>query len=104
MYLEKKVKLINHDCLPILMLLYIMPYIMLFADLSNAVCLYNAYFLPFNFANAFRFHALSCFINTVCQCKIFCIIHSAFNLLALLIPCSHRFLMKGLCVLWRNST
>ena len=42
----KKVKLINHDCLPILMLLYIMLYIMLaylmlFAALTNAVCLYN---------------------------------------------------------------
>ena len=64
---KKKVKLINHDCLPILMLLYIMLYIvlaylmlhivlaylmlyivlaylMLFAALSNAVCLYNASF------------------------------------------------------------
>ena len=54
----KKVKLINHDCLPILMLLYIMLYIalaylmlyivlaylMLFAALSNAVCLHNASF------------------------------------------------------------
>ena len=45
----KKFKLINHDCLPILMLLYIMLYIllaylMLFAALSNAVCLYNAFF------------------------------------------------------------
>ena len=41
----KKVKLINHDCLPILMLLYIMlAYLMLFADLSNAACLYNAFF------------------------------------------------------------
>ena len=43
----KKVKLINHDCLPILMLLYIMlyvmlAYLMLLAALSNAVCLYNA--------------------------------------------------------------
>ena len=40
-------QLINHDCLPILMLLYIMLYIvlaylMLFAALSNAVCLNNA--------------------------------------------------------------
>ena len=47
----KKVKLINNDCLPILMLLYIMLYIvlaylMLFAALSNTVCLYNASFLP----------------------------------------------------------
>ena len=33
---EKKVKLINHGCLPILMLLYIMlAYLMLFAALSN---------------------------------------------------------------------
>ena len=48
MYL-KKVKLINHDCLPILMLLYIMLYIvlaylMLFAALTNAVCMYKASF------------------------------------------------------------
>ena len=60
----KKVKLINHDCLPILMLLYIMlAYLMSFAALSNAVCLY-ALFLPLIFANAFCFHALSCFVYT----------------------------------------
>ena len=41
----KKVKLINHDCLSILMLVYIMlAYLMLFAALSNAVCLHNAFF------------------------------------------------------------
>ena len=44
---NKKVKLINPDCLPILMLLYIMLYIvlaylMLFAALTNSVCLNNA--------------------------------------------------------------
>ena len=44
---DKKVKLINLDCLPILMLLYIMLYIvlaylMLFPALTNAVCLNNA--------------------------------------------------------------
>ena len=65
----KKVKLINHDCLPVLMLLYIMLYIvlaylMLFAALSNAVCLYNASFLPMIFAIAFYFHVLSWFIDT----------------------------------------
>ena len=73
----KKVKLINHDCLPILMLLYIMLYIvlaclmlyivhaylMLFAALSNAVCLYNASFLPMISAIAFYFHVLSWFID-----------------------------------------
>ena len=68
MYL-KKVKLINHDCMPILMLLYIMLYIvltylMLFAALTNAVCLNNASFLlSFICANAFYFHALSLFIS-----------------------------------------
>ena len=61
----RKVKLINHDCLPILMLLYIMlAYLMLLTALSNAVCLYNAYFLPLTFANAFCFHALSWVIDT----------------------------------------
>ena len=45
----KKVKLIINDCLPILILLYIMlyvmfAYLMLFAALSNAVSLYNAFF------------------------------------------------------------
>ena len=64
---EKKVTLINHDCLPILVVLYIMLYIvlaclMLFVALSNAVCLHNAFFflfLPLIFANAFCFHASS---------------------------------------------
>ena len=67
MYL-KKVKLINHACLPILMLLYIMLYIvlaylMLLAAVTNAVCLHNASFLPLISANAFYFHALSLFIS-----------------------------------------
>ena len=60
----KKVKLINHDCLHILMVLYIMlACIMLFAALSNAVCLYNVFF-AIHFANAFCYHALSWFIDT----------------------------------------
>ena len=47
---RKKVKLIHHDCLPILMLLHIMlcimlAYLMLFFVLSNAACLYRASFL-----------------------------------------------------------
>ena len=63
-----KVKLINHDCLPILMLLYIMlyvvlAYLMLFAALSNAVCLYNAFFFDIDFCKCFLFHALSWFIT-----------------------------------------
>ena len=40
--LIKKVQLINQDCLPILVLLLIMlAYLMLFAALSNAVCMHN---------------------------------------------------------------
>ena len=75
---SKKVKLINHDCLPILMLLYIvlyivlaylmlyilLAYLMLFSALSNAVCLHNASFLPMISASAFYFHVLSWFIDT----------------------------------------
>ena len=71
----KKVSLYNHEYLPILMLLYIMLYVMLyvmlayltlFAALSNAVCLYKAFFLflLLIFANAFCYHALSSFIVT----------------------------------------
>ena len=55
-----KVKLINHDCLPILLLLYIMlAYLMLFAALTNAVCLYNASFFAIDFCKCFLF---SCFV------------------------------------------
>ena len=56
MCIIKKVSLINHDCLPILMLLYtmlctVLAYLMLcvvlaylmLAALSNADCLYNAF-------------------------------------------------------------
>ena len=63
---RKWVNLMKHDCLPILILLYVMlAYLMLFAALSNAVCLYNASFLfAIDFANAFYFHAMSWFIDT----------------------------------------
>ena len=65
MYILIKVKLINNDCLPIFMLLYIMLYIMpaflmLLAALTN-VCLYA--FFPFfstiDFCKCFLF---SCFV------------------------------------------
>ena len=60
----KKVKLINHDCLPILMLLYVMLYIvlaylMLFAALTSAVCLHNDSFFAIVFCKHFLF---SCFV------------------------------------------
>ena len=46
-------------------MLYIMlAYLMLFAALSNAVCLYNAFF-AIDFCKCFLFHALSWFIDTI---------------------------------------
>ena len=57
--------LINHDYLPISILLYIMLYIMLaylmlFAALSNAVCMYNAFFFfAIDFCKCFLF---PCFV------------------------------------------
>ena len=72
------------------MLLYIMLYIvlaylMLFAALTNAVCLNNAFFF-IDFANAFYFHALSLFISfflfASCTVLLIC--------LFFLIICSHR--------------
>ena len=65
----KKVKLINHDCLRILMLLYIMlcimlAYLVLLAALSNAVCLHNASFFAIDICKCFLFHALSWFNDT----------------------------------------
>ena len=96
----KKVKLINHDCRPIFMLLYIklyimLAYLMLLVALSNAVCLYNAFFLLI-FANAFCFYALSWFIETwfvyfkydFASCTVLLICWF------FLIVCSHRFLFE----------
>ena len=59
----KKVKLIIHDCLTSVMLLYVMLYIvlaylMLFAAMTNAVCLNNGSFFLF-FCKCFLF---SCFV------------------------------------------
>ena len=63
-----KVKLINHDCLTIFMLLYIMlyamfAYLMPVAALFISVCI-MLIFLPLTFANAFYFHALFWAIDT----------------------------------------
>ena len=66
------------------MLLYIMLYIvlaylMLFAALTNAVCLNNAsLFFSLICANILYFHALSLFISSFIF--LICIMHSAFNL------------------------
>ena len=63
------------------MQLYILLYIVL-AYLMLLAALYNASFLPMISANAFYFHVLSWFIDTVCLFHVLiCIMHSAFNLL-----------------------
>ena len=69
MRINKKVKLINNECLPILALLYIMLYIllaylMMFAALSNAACKCLFFFFLLIFANVLCFHTLSWFIDT----------------------------------------
>ena len=63
------------------MLLYIMlhivlAYLMLFAALTNAVCLYNASFFVIYLCKCFLF---SCFVF-VYFIFLICIMHSAFNL------------------------
>ena len=106
--------------MPISMPLYIMlcimlAYIMLFSDLSNAVCLHSTllsllffFLLPLIFENAFSFHVLSWFIDTL---FVYFMYYYAFAVLLIcwsfLMLCSHRFfflLMTGLCALCRNST
>ena len=97
----KSAKNHDHDCLPILMLLYIMLYIVLayltqFAALTNAVCLYNASFFAIDFCKCFLFSSFVFFyfffLFASCTVLLIC--------LFFLILCSHRcccfFLMKGL--------
>ena len=62
----KKVKLFNHDCVPIVMLLYItyimLAYLMLFAALSIImlfVCIMLLSFFAIDFCKCFLFSALS---------------------------------------------
>ena len=74
--------------------MYIMlAYLMLLTALSNAVCLHNAYLFAIDFCKCFLF---SCFVivhwHIACLFQVlFCIVHSAFNVLVFLILCSHRF-------------
>ena len=53
-----------HIVLAYLMLHIVLAYLTLLAAVSNAVCSYNASFLPMISANAFYFHVLSLFIDT----------------------------------------
>ena len=70
------------------MLYVVFAYLMLFAALTNAVCLYNASFFLFllNCAYAFYFHTLSLFIS------FFLFASCTVLLICLFFPiiCSHR--------------
>ena len=97
----EKVQLINHDCLPILMLLYIMLYIVL-AYLMLFVCI----MLFLQMLSVFMlFLGL---LTVICLFQVlFCIMHSAFNLLAYpncMFTLFFIIFMQGLCALLRNST
>ena len=90
------------------MLLYIMlAYLMLFAALSNMhVCIMLFIFFAIFLQMLFVFMLCLCLLNIVCLFEVlFCIMHSAFNLLifpnSMFTPFKK---MKGLCALWRNST
>ena len=111
----EKVQLINHDCLPILMLLYVMlyimlAYIMLFVALSNSVCLNNDFCMPLIFENAFIFMLCLGLLTHFVYLK-YAFASRTVHLICwfFLILCSCRFvcffvLMNGLCALSRNST
>ena len=79
-----------------------LAYLMLFAALTNAACLYNAFYLLLIFVNAFYFHALSWFIDT--QFVYFKYDFAPSTVLLIwwffLIPCSHRFINeRAMCSL-----
>ena len=84
-------------------MLYIMlAYLMLLAALFSAVCLYNVYFSPLTFENAFCFHALSRVFDTLlvylkyyfasCTVLLICWFSNFFLSTPL-------FLMRGQCAL-----
>ena len=94
------------------MLYKVLAYLILFAALTNAVCLYNASFFAIDFCKSFLF---SCFVF-VYLIFLICIMHSAFNLFVfpnsmftslffcIILYFIYIFFMKGLWALRRNST
>ena len=83
------------------MLLYVMLYIvlaylMLFAAITNAVCLNNAFFFVFDLCNCFLF---SCFVFVYFIFLLICIMHSALNLFVF--P-NYLFTSLLLCVFFYN--
>ena len=65
------------------MLCIMLAFLMLFAALSNAVCLYNASFFSIHFCKCFLFSFfVLVYCHIVCLLHVLtCTIHSAFNLL-----------------------
>ena len=83
------------------MLYTMLAYLMSFSALSNAVCLYNAFFLLI-LANAFCFHDLSWFIDTLFVYFMYDFLSCAVLLICwfFLILCSHHFLHeRAMCSL-----
>ena len=68
------------------MLYIVLAYLMLFAALTNAVCLNNASFFSLICANTFYFHALSLFISFFLFASCTVLLISLFFLTI----CSHR--------------
>ena len=86
------------------MLYIVLTYLMLFAALTNAVCLYNASFFAIDFCKCFLF---SCFVfvywHIVCLFHFFIsIMHSALICLFFLILCLHRCCCLFLFYIWKG--
>ena len=105
---EEQVKLINHDCLPILVLMYIMLYLML-AYLMLFACIiffFNLFFaidlgkcIFFRICHGLLTHSL--FISSIILHHAQCFLSVDFSNL---IFTPFFFNMNGLCAPCRNST
>ena len=76
------------------MLHIMLAYLMLFAALTNAVCLYDDFFLLLIFANAFCFHALSLTHGVFISSMIFASCTVLLFVWLFLILCSTVFLLS----------
>ena len=92
-------KLINHDCLPILVLYIVLAYLMLFVCMFCVLTLISEMLFIFMFCLGSLTHSLfiSCITLHHAQCFYLLVFpNSMFTPLF--------FFMKGLCALRRNST
>ena len=83
------------------MLHIVLAYLLLFAALTNAVCLYNASFFAIDFCKCFLFSCCLCLLTHSLFISFFIsIMHSAFNIFvfnnSMFTPLLLFFYMKGL--------